>query len=226
MKSIFVTLAIVTMAYGQSAPAVVSAVGAPDAVTPQLRQARGTAFDDPGMPKLENLSPGTPQSTLHVRLAPDIPELPTKGVDVILVGQLNGSQAYQSNDHSNVYTESTVLVQQVFNQQSGNANVGDTIALNQYGGTIILPAGQAIGVVTKGAGNPLQINERYLFFLIYSNGGQCYRVFKTWWLAGGRAVAMSTDDLMRVKAGTSKYHNMPESAILATAKALVLTPFQ
>jgi hypothetical protein len=219
-------LAAALMAFGQSAPVVIAAPVVQDLTTQQIRQARGAMFNNPGQPRLEDMPPGAPPFLQVINLRKDIPELPTKGIDAILVGQLIAAQPYQSNDHSAIYVESTSLVEQVFNQRSGSAKPGDKITLVQNGGSMLLASGRAISQVTAGSGNPLQVNGRYLFFLIYSSGGECYRVGKAWWLTGGKAVALSTDDLIRVQAGTSQYNNATESVILAAAKFLVPAPLQ
>jgi hypothetical protein len=69
-------------------------------------------------------------------------ELPAAFSDTIVVGRLKAAQAYQSNDRTAIYTESTIEVEQVASQQGTHAVVGGNIVLDQVGGSIELPGAE------------------------------------------------------------------------------------
>jgi hypothetical protein len=62
-----------------------------------------------------------------------------------------------------------------------------------------------------------------LFFLVYSRGLDAYGCTKAWQLAGGKAVAVSSDDLARVRAGKSTYNDMDEVEFIGIARTLRAT---
>ncbi len=193
----------------------------------QLRSARGALFDnlfggngtsaaakpleasDPRMPP--------PSTTHHIML---VGELPAAFADTIVVGRISAVQAYQSNDHTAIYTETTIQVEQVPSQQGNHALVGGSIVIDQVGGSIELPSGRVLTHLSEGLGDPLQSGERYAFFLTYLPSGQCYRPVKAWWLNGGRAQAVSAEDLARVANGSSQYQGIPESTFINILKTL------
>ena len=196
-----------------------------DTAQQQLRQARSAQFDDwfqvggvPGTP-LEARDPRTPPSvtTHHILF---IDELPAAFADTIIVGRIIGVQSYQSNDHRAIYTESTVAVEQVMSQQGNQAAVGKSIVFDQDGGSIELPGGRVLTNISYGLGVPLQLGERYAMFLTYVPKAQCYKLTKGWWLSGGKAVAMSPDDVGRARDGTSLYDGFPESKLIDALKML------
>lgn len=147
-------------------------------------------------------------------------ELPAAFSDTIVVGRLKAAQAFQSNDHTAVYTESTIEVEQVSSQQGTHAVVGANIVLEQIGGTIELPGERVVKHLSKGLGAQFQLGERYAFFLTYVPSGQCYQIVKAWWLNAGKVQAVSTEDLALVANGTSQYQGMPESVFLGILNGL------
>jgi hypothetical protein len=61
----------------------------------------------------------------------------------------------------------------------------------------------------------MNCNERYAFFLRYFKGLDDYGCTKAWQLPGGKAVAVSSDDLARVGVGKSTYNGMDEDSFIA-----------
>jgi hypothetical protein len=153
----------------------------------------------------------------HIRM---VGELPAAFSDTILVGRLKAAQAYLSNDHTAIYTESTIGVEQIFSQQAAHAVVGEDIALDQVGGSIELPGGRVIKHLSVGLGEHLQVGERYAFFLAYVPSGQCYQLTKAWWLNAGKVQAVSAEDIGLAANGRSQYQGLPESTFLGFLTSL------
>jgi hypothetical protein len=198
-----------------------------DVAEQQLRQSRGARFDDlfggngtsAAAKPLEINDPRKPPpvTTYHIQM---IGELPAAFSDTILVGRLKAAQAYQSNDHTAIYTESTIGVEQIFSQQGSHAVVEGEIALDQTGGSIELPGGRVIRHMSDGLGEHFQVGERYAFFLTYVPSGQCYELVKAWWLNAGKVQAVSSEDLGLAANRISQYQGLPESAFLGILKSL------
>src|ERR1017187_8937614 len=121
-----------------------------DAAQQQLRQTRGGLFDNlfgvsgySTAQPLEANDPRTPPSVTMHRLR-QADELPAAFADTIIVGQIKGIQAYQSNNHTAIYTESTVAVEQLVSQQGNYAAAGGTVVFEQAGGSIELSSGRVL----------------------------------------------------------------------------------
>ena len=223
---IYWTLALVGSTLSAQSPSMKPTPAQPeptDTAQQQLRQFRGAMFDGrfggAGAQRLEDTDPRMPpRGTSHqIRL---IGELPAAFADCIIVGRLKAAQAYLSNDHTAIYTESTVDVEQVLSQQGNHAVVGSTIAFVQIGGSLELPGGRVLNHSSYGLGKPLQVGERYAFFLTYVPSAQCYQLTKAWWLNAGTVEAVSSEDLGLAQNGSSRISGLPESTFLGILKTL------
>jgi hypothetical protein len=188
-----------------------------DAASPSMRAVRGTYFDrlGAGDGRLEDQDPNAPTAAI-MGTPPPMGEFPGDRADVILVGSITGVQAFQSNNHAIIYTESTIRIEQVIDQttQAGQVKPGGTITLTDLGGALQLPNSRVIKTVVRGGGNELQPHGRYVFFLRYMKPLDAYGCTKAWQLTGGKAAAVASDDLARVAAGRSTYHGMDEASFI------------
>jgi hypothetical protein len=168
------------------------------------------------MGKLEDRDPNAPSDVIS-GIVPSIDELLGDRAEVIIIGQITGIQAFLSNNHGTIYTENTIRVEQVIDQtvyMSGPAKPGATITLLQNGGALQLPNGRVLKVLYN-AGNELQLHGRYAFFLVYLPGVDAYGCPKAWQLTGGKAVAVSSQDLTRVATRKSAYNGMGEGEFIS-----------
>jgi hypothetical protein len=83
-----------------------------------------------------------------------------------------------------------------------------------------MPGGRILGHVSSGLGVPLQKGQNYVLFLTFVPNAQCYKLTKGWLLQNGKANAMSSDDLARVRNGTSQYDGMAEDQFIGALKLL------
>jgi hypothetical protein len=148
-------------AFAQSAP-MTPALPQLDTASPGIRAARGAYFDHigEGMGKLEDRDPNAPADPpIMATPPPNKAEFPGDLADVILIGTITGVQAFQSNNHGAIYTESTIRVEQVIDrtaQTAGQTKPGATITLIQTGGALQLPNGRILKQTVIGHGNELQ----------------------------------------------------------------------
>ena len=210
-----------SVSVGQSPPATPTSQQSVDTVTAQIRLARSRMYNvDNQFQKLEDRSPFAPP-LLHSH-TPDttLDELPASVSGTILLGTITASQVNQSEDHRTLYTESTIKVERVINQQQLLAKEGNSIAVTQAGGNLLLASGRMLSHISVGTGDPLQIGGRYVFFLLYASAGQCYKIATAWALKDGYARAMGAVDIERAQHGKSLYEGMPETEFLRKVSTL------
>jgi hypothetical protein len=87
----------------------------------------------------------------------------------VVIGTVLSSKAFVSKDHTYVYSDYQVRVDQVLKQDpSANLAVGRGIVVSRAGGTIHFPSGRIRNYINQGEGYPA-IGSRYLFFLVKPN---------------------------------------------------------
>jgi hypothetical protein len=84
----------------------------------------------------------------------------------VVIGTVLSSKAFVSKDHTYVYSDYQVRVDQVLKQDpSANLVVGGRIVASKEGGTIHFPSGRIRNYISHGEGYPA-IGSQYLFFLV------------------------------------------------------------
>lgn len=96
----------------------------------------------------------------HIRL----PALPVAESDLVVVGTIGGGQAHLSENKRNVFSEFTLLVEEVFKARSSEISQGSVLTIDRIGGHVRYPNGQKVLYRIAGLNMP-QIGSRYLFFL-------------------------------------------------------------
>jgi hypothetical protein len=87
----------------------------------------------------------------------------------VVIGTVLSSKAFVSKDHTYVYSDYQVRVDQVLKQDpSANLAVGRGIVVSRTGGTVHFPSGRIRNYLNQDAGYPA-IHSRYLFFLVKPN---------------------------------------------------------
>jgi len=84
----------------------------------------------------------------------------------VVIGTVLSSKAFVSKDHTYVYSDYQVQVDQVLKQDpSANLTVGGRIVVSRTGGTIHFPSGRIRHYISHGEGYP-SVGSQYLFFLV------------------------------------------------------------
>lgn len=113
------------------------------------------------------------------------PALPASQSEVIVVGQVTSAQAFLSEDKTNVYSEFTVVVDEILKNNSSNGlTPGFSITTVRTGGAVRFPSGK---IIQRGfGGRPFPItNRKYVFFLKYENEEQDYPIITAYELRAG-----------------------------------------
>jgi hypothetical protein len=147
------------------------------------RQAVGNRHDKQFLVKRSASTNGLPVLTLS-HWNESLPALPAALSDSVVLGEVTGAEAHLSNDKSGVYSEFTVLVQEVLkDNRSTPVFPGDVITTERRGGRVRVPSGRIIRYGIAGQDMPRQ-GQRYLFFL--KTNEQQYSIVTAYQLVSGR----------------------------------------
>ena len=104
--------------------------------------------------------------------------LPVAQSSAVVAGDVIDAKAYLSEDKNNVYSEYTVLVEEVIKDDSREPiAAGASIATDRLGGSVRFPSGRVASLFVPGQGVP-EVGKRFVFFLGFNRRE-----------AGNRAVA-------------------------------------
>lgn len=127
------------------------------------RQAKNKKYDKSRWPILAN---DVADSTVRLhQVHPDLPAFPARESKVVLIGQIASAAAYLSNDKTGVYSEFTVVVEEVLkNDLAEQPLAGSSIAVTREGGRIRFPSGRMHWYGIDRQSMP-RIGDRYVLFL-------------------------------------------------------------
>jgi hypothetical protein len=122
----------------------------------------------------------------------------------VVIGTVLGGKAYVSKDHTFVYSDYPVKVDQILKQDpSVNLTVGGVLVAMRQGGTIRFPSGHVRHFINNGHGFPA-IGAQYLFFLLKPDAVPEYEmaIGATYALRNGRVYPL--DDISNEFEGVSE----------------------
>jgi hypothetical protein len=146
---------------------------APDSERRQIREKR---YNDSNLPRQLDKDPGlvvngqTETTSLrfidyNVVGSPDPRGIPVSTSTAIVVGTVTRGKCFITKNHTYVYTDYTVTVDQVLKQDStSDLSVGGELVATREGGAIRYPSGHVTNVLTHGKGLPA-IGSQYILFL-------------------------------------------------------------
>lgn len=146
------------------------------------------------------------------------PALPASQSDVIVVGKLTNAQAFLSEDKTSVYSEFTVLVDEILKNNSSLAlTSGNSITTVRTGGAVRFPSGKIIQRGFGGKPFPLT-NRKYVFFLKYETEEQDYPIVTAYEFRDGLVFPLDGFDidgrLLEPYAEYQKYKGWDEALFL------------
>lgn len=186
-----------------------------DAAKRAKRQARNKKYDKSEWPILAN---DVADSTVRLHeVNPDLPAFPVRESGVILIGQIASAAAYLSNDKTGLYSEFTVIVEDVLkNHLAEQSLAGSSIAVTREGGRIRFPSGRMhwYGI---GRQNMPRIGGRYVLFLS-GETEETLTILTGYELATSKV--MPLDDLNN----PNKYRDVDEVTFLKGLRASLTDP--
>jgi hypothetical protein len=94
-----------------------------------------------------------------------LPAIPVDKSDIILVGTINDSRAYLSEDKTNVYSEYTATVEDIlYKKETTSSNYNEVISIMREGGRVKFESGHIQTYHLSGQGTPIKGNK-YLMFI-------------------------------------------------------------
>ena len=127
------------------------------------RQAKNKKYDKSDWPIVVN---DVADSTVRLhKLNPELPAFPARESRVILIGRIASAAAYLSNDKTGVYSEFTIVVEEVLkNDLVGQLVAASSVVVSREGGRIRFPSGR---IHWYGIGRQRMpcIGGRYVLFL-------------------------------------------------------------
>jgi len=173
--------------------------------------------------------PSGPPSGIFVDRAPFRPntrpeyfQLPVAESDTIVLGSVTRVQPYLSEDGTNIYTEFTISVEEVFKDSAGLSLKRDSVVtLFRIGGSLRLASGRVVRTDVHGLGDPPAAGHRYLCFLQYDARGYWFRIEKLWELRNSVAAPVDPVDEGLAQAGRSQFSGMSEPDFLAAVRDAV-----
>jgi hypothetical protein len=187
-----------------------------------VRRERSAAFNDehPDAPKLDSFEQN--KGVIYQSGPPyfvRIPALPVKESDAVIVATVNNVQPYFSGDHTHLYTEFSLTVNEQIKDTTGRASGAQSIPVTIRGGKMRLANGRVIEEKPAVRNFAISVGSRYLLFLRYNSTGQYFTVLKSWELKNGRIVPTAHEDQMDEREGKSPYASMTEGKLIEAAAA-------
>ena len=128
--------------------------------------------------------------------SPVEPAFPITQSDVIVIGEVTNAEAQISNDKTNVFSEFTVLIKEVYkNNAFASLTPECVITVERYGGRVRLPSGKIIVRGFLHQSMP-QTGRKYIFFLKNNEEVQTYSVITGYELRHGRVIPLDGNRLI------------------------------
>ncbi|HYP00348.1 MAG TPA: hypothetical protein VER76_09185 [Pyrinomonadaceae bacterium] len=160
------------------------------------RRARNKRYDntdrDAETTKLFMFQEGTGAVSLGAPSAhsPVEPAFPITQSSVIAIGEVTDARAQISNDKTNVFSEFTVLIKDIYKNTASASLVPDcAITVERYGGRVRLPSGKIIVRGFLHQSMP-QTGRRYIFFLKSNEEVKTYSIITGYELRGGQVIPL------------------------------------
>lgn len=118
------------------------------------------------------------------------PAFPITQSDVIAIGEVTDARAQISNDKTNVFSEFTVQIKDVYKNTASAALTPDcVVTVERYGGRVRLPSGKIIINGYLHQSMP-QTGRRYIFFLKSNEEVQTYSIITGYELRRGQVIPL------------------------------------
>jgi hypothetical protein len=124
-----------------------------------------------------------------------LPALPMEQSRAVITGEVLSAHAYVSDDRSGVYSEFTILVNEVLkNDERASLAPGGLVSADREGGRVKVRRGQTVLFTIMGQRMPL-VNRQYVFFLSEGGPDSNYQIVTGYEVREGRVFPL--DDVKR-----------------------------
>ena len=171
-------------------------VDAPEPADPKqkaVRRARNKRHDYPGDPadakRFVLNEDSTPVAFQSGSDGPKLYAIPAQESDAVIIGEVTDARAYLSNDKTHVYSEFTIVLEDVLKDSTALLYPRATIATERLGVTVKLRSGKTL---VRGAGGRTmpRVGQRYVLFLNYDKEAQTFPIITGYELRGGKVIPL------------------------------------
>lgn len=134
----------------------------PDPSDPE-KKAKKKRYND-GNWVYANVGPDTNEAILTPEPHVTFPPLPVTESDIVVVGTIGSAEAHLSDNKKNVFSEFTLIVEEVLKSKRAGIGQGSVLTADRIGGHVMYPNGQKFLYRVFGVNMP-QVGSRYLLFL-------------------------------------------------------------
>ena len=153
-----------------------------------------------------------------------IPAIPLAFSHVVLIGEVTDAQAYMAEDKKGVYSEFTILVDEVLRGESQSSLAhGDTVVTEREGGRVRFESGHVVRYSVDRQRMPRK-GRRYVLFLRRNDQAENLYIVTGYELRGGKVLPL---DGVNVPEGASKlpqfaaYENAGETEFLDAVREAI-----
>lgn len=151
----------------------------------------------------------------------DIRPIPER---VVLTGRFKRETSVLSGSQRSLYTEVTVQVDKVFENQAGSAAAANRdVTILIAGGTVRLASGKTLTYDTDPIPFSLQPDHTYLLVLTYEHTGDFYVVMEDWDISDGTVRPNTSSGVYRAKHGMSALSGLPVEKLDSVLGELLYT---
>jgi hypothetical protein len=177
------------------------------------RRAKNSFYDKSGF-AVKDPSPRVDEESLENEWSLYVPALPVTQSNIIIIGEILGSEAHISNDKSGVYSEFTVRIDELLKGAKLVLNTGETLFADRTGGIVQYSNGHKRLYSISGQNMP-RIGGKYVLFLTISNQDQNYHILTGYELLNGKVSPLDESTRMNV------YEGMDETSFLQALREAI-----
>jgi hypothetical protein len=159
--------------------------------------------------------------------SPVEPALPTYNSDAVVIGNIESSSAFLSEDKTGVYSEFALQISQVLKNPPGDLDPGALTTVLRPGGGVRFPSGNVKYFLIGGRGMP-HVGGRYLLFLKYDNLAEAFYIVTGYELVNGKVFPLDSIPSYGTEdhpfAVYQKYKDVEESKFLTEVSDAILHP--
>lgn len=149
----------------------------------------------------------------------DLPSLPVRQSDVIVLGQVVDAHAHLSSDKTGVYSEFTMRADDVLkNDAPLSVTQGSSIAVQREGGRVRFPSGR-VHLYSISSERMPGVGGRYVLFLKRLERGQAFILLTGYALRGGQISPLDGNKQFEVYKGIGEAAFIDEIKRAATASS-------
>ena len=150
----------------------------------------------------------TPSGCDGAASGPEIRDYPNRA---IVIGRFINHHSVLSRSGYSLYTEITLSVEQVFENQTGSHSLSpqQEITVVVPGGTVALPSNRTLTYLTRPREWSLQPNRIYLLLLSYHGEGEFYFVMGDWEVSDGAIRPNDCRTVYWARTGRSSLNGLP-----------------